>query len=105
MRKHLVVRHRIKDYSQWKKVFDRRLELCAEYGLRRMWINRSADDRNELVVTAECEDLGRSREFMRSAALRDAMKEAGVVDEPTVFFLEEIAEVPELLAAGHESGS
>ena len=105
MRKYLVVRHRIRNYAQWKQVFDKHLDLCAEYGMKRMWVNRSADDRNELIVTAECEDLARAREFVRSASLKDAMKEAGVVDEPTIFFLEEIAEVPELVPAGHGAGS
>ena len=103
--KHLmVVRHRVRNYGDWKKAFDAHLDQCREAGLKRGWVYRNADDPYELIVSFEVENLGRAREFFKSPSLREAMERAGVADQPTVYFLEEVAEVPELVGAGQGRG-
>jgi len=100
MKNLVVVRHKVHNYRNWKKVFDDNLDLCREYGLKRGWVYRNADDPNELIVSFEVERLSRAREFFNDPSLRQAMDKAGVAEEPTIFFLEEAAAVPELATAG-----
>ena len=54
---------------------------------------RSADDRNELVMLLEWDDMEKAREFARSQDLRDTMKRAGVSDSPDVYFLIEVEQL------------
>lgn len=91
----LLVRHRVKDYSQWKDEFSRSEELRMQYGLRGGSISRNQDDPHELIVCLECDDLGKAREFMQSQEIKDCMSRAGVIDFPDIYFLEEVDAVPE----------
>ena len=101
MKTYLVIRHKVKDYADWKREFDSCHDnFCRDYGFKGTWISRNADDANEIIVTVACADLARAREFTQSKDLKDAMKRAGVSDKASFWFLEEIAEVPELVGAG-----
>ena len=44
---------------------------------------------NELVIIFECEDLDKAKTVVSDPSLAELMKRAGVVDKPTIFFLEE----------------
>jgi hypothetical protein len=106
MKTYLVVRQKVRDYAQWKREFDSCHDnFSRDYGFKGTWISRNADDANEIIVTVACTDLERAREFVASKDLKDAMKRAGVADKPSFWFLEEIAEVPELVGAGVSSTS
>ena len=93
MTRFLVVRHRVKDYEAWKRVFDAHEEFRMEYGLKGGEICRDLEDPEEVTVVLECEDLERAREFTKSEELRNAMREAGVVARPDFIFMEEVAKV------------
>jgi heme-degrading monooxygenase HmoA len=54
------------------------------------WILRNADDSNELVILFEWDSLENARRFANADDLREAMQQAGVADQPDVYFLEEI---------------
>lgn len=100
MRKIMVVRHKIRDYSLWKPIFDESEEKRREYGLKGGCINRNLNDPSELVVTLEIESVERATEFMKSPYVKTAMEKAGVLGEPVIYFLESLAEVPELTTTG-----
>jgi hypothetical protein len=101
MKNFLVIRFKIKDFAQFKRAFDKHHEkLHGQYDLKDTWINRNLDDANELVIVSKCGDVNKAREFIKSSALKEAMKEAGVTDKATFSFLEELVEVPELVGAG-----
>ena len=51
---------------------------------------RNKHDKNELVIIFECNDLDKAKPMFSDPALAEVMKKAGVLDQPTVFFLEEI---------------
>jgi hypothetical protein len=48
---------------------------------------RNIDNQNEVVLLFEAKDLQKAREWARSADLREAMQNAGVVDKPDIYFL------------------
>ena len=47
-------------------------------------------NKSEIVIVFDTEDTKKAKEFAASADLKDAMMKAGVVDTPTIYFLESI---------------
>jgi len=88
----LLVRHKVADYEKWKPVFDDDAPAQAAAGLTSGRLFRNADDPAELLVLFESNDPGAARRFVQSASLRQRMQEGGVIDEPDVYFLDEIAQ-------------
>ena len=58
-------------------------------GFTRWHLTRNKHDKNELVIIFECEDLDKAKPIFSDPALAELMKKAGVLDQPTVFFLED----------------
>jgi hypothetical protein len=90
----MMVRHRVKNYEQWKKVFDDNADLHREYGLRDGWIHCSVHDCSDLLVALRCDDVERARRFANSHELRTAMREGGVLGQPEIWFMEKVCDVP-----------
>jgi hypothetical protein len=60
-------------------------------GLVNPRVYHSADsNKSEIVVVFDTEDTKKAKEFAASPNLKDAMVKAGVVDIPTIYFLESI---------------
>jgi hypothetical protein len=60
-------------------------------GLVNPRIYHSADsNKSEIVVVFDTEDTKKAKEFAASPDLKAAMLKAGVVDTPTIYFLESI---------------
>jgi len=95
MSRYLVIRHRVKDYEEWKKVFDEHGEVRAEFGLKGGEILRDVGDPEELSIMLECTDVERAKEFTLSKEVRETMKRAGVVGKPDFYFVEEVTRVAE----------
>ncbi len=74
------------------------LPRLAERGFTRTGLDRNVDDPNEIVVIHEVGDLDRAHEFYGSDEYRQCIRKAGVVGEPAMTFLEELAAAP--LTAG-----
>jgi len=87
MAKFLLVRHKVRDFSEWKRGYDAHLPKRAEAGLTEKHLLRGANDPNEVVILFEAKDHGRATAFVESADLRDAMQKLGVVDKPDIYFL------------------
>jgi hypothetical protein len=60
----MIIRHKIRDYGHWRPIFDAHAE-------------KTKDTKN-------------AKAFAASADLKEAMTKAGVVDTPTIYFLESI---------------
>ena len=54
-------------------------------------VYHSADsNKSEIVVVFDTEDTKKAKDFAASADLKEAMIKAGVLDTPTIYFLESI---------------
>ncbi len=84
----LIIRHKVRDYPAWRKVFDAHNGVRTSAGLTNPRVFRSAEDASELVVLLDFKDAGSAKEFGASPDLKAKMADAGVVEAPTVFFLE-----------------
>jgi hypothetical protein len=83
----MLIRHKVKDFTAWKKGYDAHAPARREAGLTERHLLRSSDDPNEVVLLFAAQDLIRAREFAASDDLRQKMQEVGVIDRPDVFFL------------------
>jgi hypothetical protein len=87
----MIVRHKVKDYGQWRPMFDAHVEAQRAAGLINPRVYHSADsNKSEIVIVFDTEDTKMAKEFAASADLKEAMMKAGVLDTPTIYFLESI---------------
>ena len=91
---YLLVRHKVADYARWKPFFDEHGATRKANGSRGGRLYRNATDPNELVILFEWDDLDKARTFAQSEDLRQIMQRAGVADQPDLYFLEEVEQVP-----------
>lgn len=90
----VIVRHKVKDFNAWKPFFVGDAKRQRDAGLTHWNLTRNKHDQNEVVIIFECTDLDKARQLVSDASLAEVMKKAGVVDQPTFFFLEEIENKP-----------
>ena len=83
----LLVRHKVRDFAEWKLGYDAHLPKRIEYGLTEKHLLRGANDPNEVVLLFESKDHVRAKAFVESADLRETMQKLGVVDKPDIYFL------------------
>ena len=86
----LIVRHKVEDYAKWRPLFDGHVAKQKAAGLSHPRVLRSADDKSEIVIIFDDMDTAKAKEFAHSADLKETMTKAGVVDQPTIYFLESI---------------
>ena len=86
----MIVRHKVKDYSKWRPMFDAHVEKQKAAGLSHPKVLRSADDKSELVIIFDDMDTKKAKEFAASKDLKETMMKAGVIDVPTIYFLESV---------------
>ena len=84
---HLLVRHKVSDFSKWKSAYDTHSSARQGAGLKEEHLLRNTDDPNEVVMLFEAKDIQKAKEFAGSVDLREAMQNAGVVDKPDIYFL------------------
>jgi heme-degrading monooxygenase HmoA len=85
--------HRVKDFNAWKKVFDSRYDLRKKYGEKSYSIGTIHGEPNYVYVINEWESVEKFNTFRNSSDLIEAMKNAGVLEEPKITILEEVPEV------------
>jgi hypothetical protein len=87
----MIVRHKVRDYGQWRPIFDGHAEMQRAAGLINPRVYHSADsNKSEIVVVFDTEDTKKAKEFAASADLKEALMKAGVLDTPTIYLLESI---------------
>ena len=87
----MIVRHKVRDYGQWRPIFDGHVEVQRAAGLINPRVYHSADsNKSEIVVVFDTKDTRMAKAFAASTDLKGAMIKAGVLDTPTIYFLESI---------------
>ena len=88
MASYLLIRHKVSDFSEWKRGYDAHLPKRTEAGLTEEHLLRGATDANEVVLLFQVKDLNRAKTFAESPDLRQTMQNVGVLDKPDIYFLE-----------------
>jgi len=86
----VMVRHKVRDFDAWRTLFYADAKRQRDATCTRVYLTRNRHDKNEVVIIFECEDLDKAKNTFSDPSLAELMRKAGVVDQPTMFFLEEI---------------
>lgn len=80
----MIIKNTLKDYDQWRTVFDANKEMRLEYGIEEKNIYQTKADPNQVIVVMEVEDVARVQAFMKHIQETGLMDDAGVLDsDPT----------------------
>ena len=82
----VIVKHKVKDFDAWKKVFDSHKQARMDAGLTDRVVGYTAGDNHNVTVVFAVADLAKAKAFMNSKDLKDKMKEGGVEGPPSIFF-------------------
>ncbi len=93
--RYLIVRHRVEDYRRWKKVFDETRPTEDDgFGFGRVLCD--LEDPGLVTVLFEVLDLHAARRFVDSPDLKEHMRQAGIVGQPEIQWLDELLQVPSM---------
>ena len=88
----VLVNHKVRDYKEWKKVFDGFIDNRRSGGEKSFRIFHPANDANNLTLLFEWDNRANAEKFMSSPNLKTAMERGGVLEEPTIQFLDQVAQ-------------
>ena len=86
----ILVQFKVKDFAEWKNVFDSGADLRANNGELSNQIYRDASDPTSLTVINNWDSLENAQKFAQSPDLKAAMDRAGVTGPPSINFLNEV---------------
>lgn len=90
---HVIVRHQVADYNKWKQAFDAHLNHRMASGETGSRVLQSVDDPRDVTLVLDWQSVESARRFMASDELRTTMKEAGVLGEPEIHYVQDVVTV------------
>ena len=88
----MIVKHRVANFENWKKVFDEMSSVRAKHGWTEHLVLRDATDPNLVTIVNRMKSLDGAKTYGASPELRAGMQRAGVQGPPDVSFCEDAAE-------------
>ncbi len=85
----MLVQHQVKDFTEWKRVYDSVADLRSSNGELSDQIYHDASDPNRLTVMFKWDSLENAQKYAQSPELKAAMEKAGVEGPPDISFLNE----------------
>ena len=85
----MFVKHRVADYTAWKRVFDEHEPMRRAAGLTGHSLHRGNDDPSVVILAFRASDLRKAKQFAASDDLKDVMARAGVEGPPEIWFAED----------------
>lgn len=90
---HVIIRHKVADYGQWKQVFDSHLNSRMAAGENGSRVFHSVDDPRDVTVFSDWDSIDHARRFVDSDDLKAAMKKAGVMGDPDINYVQDAVTV------------
>lgn len=81
----LFVRHTVADYVTWRRGYDAFDSQRKPLGVTAGGVFQAVDNPNDVTVFHDFATVEKAKAFVSSAALKDAMRAAGVQGAPTVW--------------------
>ena len=85
---YLLARHRVRDFDQWKRVFDEETRRQRDVGMRVLHVFRDPADAGAATFLMEVEDRARAEAFMSRPGSEQIAEEAGAQPPFDVHWLE-----------------
>lgn len=86
----LFVKHNVKDYGNWKRVYDDLGPVRKQNGVTGASVYRDPKNPNTLIITHRFNDMKSAQAFAGSDELKTALGNAGVTGVPEMWFGDEI---------------
>lgn len=84
---YLLVRHKVREFHEWKRVFEAHKDAQRDAGLRIEKVMRNLYEPNEVFLFFEVTDLAKARGFIASPEVSNAQAQGGVTDKPDIYFM------------------
>jgi heme-degrading monooxygenase HmoA len=89
----VLIRHKVANYAKWKHAVQAVKTFRKTSGEKSLYVVRSSNEPNDVTVFCAWDTAARMRKFVKSADLRKAMNEAGVVSKPEVQFFSKMEDL------------
>jgi hypothetical protein len=86
----VIVTHEVKNYSDWKKVYDEDEVNRRKAGFKITGLYRSVDNPNNITIVGEAPSAEAVNQFMSNPELKAAMEKGGVLGMPDVKVLSKV---------------
>ena len=86
----VIVTHEIKNYSDWRKVFDADEVNRLKAGFKSKGVYHSVDNSKNITIIGEVPSVEAIKGFMSNPELKAAMEKGGVIGIPDVKILNKI---------------
>lgn len=85
----LVVRHTVRDYGAWRKVYDGAKPLQTAGGVLEESVYQDPANPNDVLALHRFASVAKAQAFVGSPELREAMQRAGVDGQPRIEIFED----------------
>lgn len=82
----MFARHRVSDFATWKQAYDAFDGERKGMGVTGHAVFKSTEDPNDVTLWHDFDTLESARGFAESDRLREVMSDAGVVEEPKIWY-------------------
>ena len=83
----VILSHEVKDFTQWKNLFDEGESMRSGAGVKTVGIFTAEDNENNVTVITEFPSAEAVQGFLNNPDLKAAMEKGGVVGRPDVKIL------------------
>ena len=86
----VIISHEVKNYSDWKKVYDADEINRTKAGLKITGLYHAVDNSNKITLVGEAPSVDAVKQFMSNPELKVAMEKGGVLGMPEVSMLSKV---------------
>ena len=87
---HVILTHEVRDFAEWKKVYEAGEPLRAKSGIKMTGVYTSVENPNQVTLTGECASIEVMNNFMSNPELKADMEKAGVISAPELKVLKKV---------------
>ena len=85
----VIVRHKVKNYAKWRTAFDDFKKVRRAAGEKSFKLGNIVGKKNTVVGTMRFDSAENAKAFFRSKDLKAKMAEAGVLEKPDIWIVED----------------
>ncbi len=86
----VILQHEVKDFAQWKPVFDADEPNRVKAGVKQLGLYTSVKNSNDVTMIFEASGIDVMNTYMSDPRLQEDMKNGGVISAPVVSVLNKV---------------
>ncbi len=86
----VIVQHEVKDFAQWKVVFDADEPNRVKADVKQLGLYTSVKNPNDVTMIFEVADADVMNTYMSDPRLQEEMKKGGVISAPVISVLDKV---------------